>query len=92
MGQVAFTVNGVCCPRVMSASPQFPFVQRIFELAGGPAAELPGVVQLPDIASVFKEAHRFLDDVEDQLAAQIAADTPPDVTGPARSGAFRPDA
>ncbi len=88
------TINGGACPKELSASPQFNFVQRLFELEGGPATKMPGVVQLPDLASIFRAAHEWLDVVEDKLAAQLnkqQGDTP-DVTGPARSGAFRPEA
>lgn len=73
IAQIALTVNGHCCPRELSSSPQFPFVQRTFELEGGPASGVKGVEQLPDLATIFRRAHEWLDEVEDKLAAQVAA-------------------
>jgi hypothetical protein len=75
IAQIAMTVNGLACPRELSSSPQFPFVQRVFELANGPAKELPGTQQAEDIAGIFRAAHEWLDEVEDKLATQIAAVT-----------------
>ena len=72
IAQIALTVNGGCCPRALSTTARFPFVQRTFELQGGPAAGVSGVEQLPDLAAVFARAHAWLDEVEDALAAQLA--------------------
>jgi hypothetical protein len=73
IAQVAITVNGEACPAALSQSAQFPFVQRIFELSGGTATELPGVLQRDTVPEVLDEAIAFLIAVRTALDAEVLA-------------------
>jgi hypothetical protein len=73
---VAITVNGEACPPAISQSPQFAFAQRIFELTGGTATQMPGVRQYDTVREVVLGAIVFLEDVLKDLDAATTAEKP----------------
>jgi len=69
LGQIAITVNGVCCPPAESKSADFAFTQRIFELEGGPMTGIPGIEQLPNATAIYERAIAWLEEMKRKARA-----------------------